>query len=170
MSGLELRPLRLDDEVSFLAANRSMAAEHFPFGIGYCAGGAWPDYVHRLEAWRVGSGLPDGWVPGSFLVAECAGEVVGRSAIRHSLNEFLAREGGHIGFCVLPQHRRRGFATEILDQSVMIAGALGIERVLVTCDDDNVASARVIERCGGVFESLVDSAEDQVPVRRYWIG
>jgi predicted acetyltransferase len=96
------------------------------------------------------------------------GQIVGRTSIRHELNEFLARFGGHIGYGVLDAHRRRGHATEILRQSLVIARARGVDRVLVTCDDDNVGSATVIERCGGVFESVVEGL-DGIPIRRYWI-
>ena len=64
-----------------------------------------------------------------------------------------AHEGGHIGYAVRPAHRRRGYATEILRQSLIVARAVGVDGVLVTCDDDNVGSAAVIERCGGVLES-----------------
>ena len=113
--------------------------------------------------------MPDGLVPATFLVADVDGVLVGRTSIRHELDEFLAREGGHIGYAVVAEHRRRGYATEILRQSLVLARAVGVDRVLVTCDDDNVGSATVIERCGGVFESLVDSSEGGPPKRRYWI-
>ena len=112
--------------------------------------------------------LPSGHVPSTFLVADVGGQIVGRSSIRHELNEFLAREGGHIGYGVLADHRRRGYATEILRMSLVIARSLGVDRVLVTCDDDNVGSVTVIERCGGVFDSLVE-CDDGPPKRRYWI-
>ncbi len=106
-----------------------------------------------------------------FLVAEVDGRIVGRSSIRHRLNDLLAHEGGHIGYCVLPDHRRRGFATDILRQSLSIARAAGVDRVLVACDDDNEASRVIIERCGGVLEDVVQSRDDvPVPVRRYWIA
>ena len=68
-----------------------------------------------------------------------------------------------------PQHRRRGYGTEILGQSLVVARAAGVDRVLVTCDDDNVGSAAVIERCGGVLESVIDGS-DGVAKRRYWIA
>jgi predicted acetyltransferase len=97
-----------------------------------------------------------------------AHRIVGRTSIRHELNESLLVEGGHIGYAVLQEHRRRGYATEILRQSLVVARAVGVERVLVTCDDDNLASAAVIERCGGRFDSL-SRAEDGHAVRRYWI-
>ncbi|MGH9210562.1 MAG: GNAT family N-acetyltransferase [Acidimicrobiales bacterium] len=83
--------------------------------------------------------------------------------------EFLSREGGHIGFGVLAEHRRRGHATEILRQSLVVARAVGIDRVLVTCDDDNVGSATVIERCGGVLTDRLDMGPDLAPLRHYWI-
>ena len=87
---------------------------------------------------------------GAFLVAEVAGQLVGRTSIRHELNEFLAREGGHIGYGVVAEHRHRGYATAILRISLIIARAVGIDRVLVTCDEDNVGSAAVIERLAHV--------------------
>ena len=68
------------------------------------------------------------------------------------LNDWLRLEGGHIGYGVLPGHRRRGYATEILRQSLVVARAHGVDRVLVTCDDDNAGSAAVIEANGGVLD------------------
>ena len=152
-----------------MVAHRVMEAEHFTFGLGYEEGTAWPDYLAALEHWRQGRDLPNGFVPNTFLVADVDGEIVGRTSVRHELNEFLAHEGGHIGYGVVPEHRRRGHATEILRQSLIIARAAGVERVLIACDDDNVASVTIIEHCGGVFDSLVESAEGGRPTRRYWI-
>ena len=87
----------------------------------------------------------------------------------HELNAFLAREGGHIGFGVSPAFRRRGYATAILEQSLVVARALGITDVLATCDDNNVGSATVIERCGGVLDSTAVPDRGGIPIRRYWI-
>jgi predicted acetyltransferase len=90
--------------------------------------------------------------------------------LRHALNDDLRRNGGHVGYAVRPAHRRRGYATEILRQSLVVLRALGVERVLVTCDDDNIGSATVIERCGGVLQDVVPAAAaDATPIRRYWI-
>jgi predicted acetyltransferase len=170
-SPLRLRPLGADDEAAFAAAQRAIAADGFTFGLGYEPGMPWLPYVQALEQHRHGRDLPDGHVPATFLVADVDGVIVGRTSIRHELNEFLAREGGHIGYAVLAEHRRRGYATELLRQSLVVARGVGIEHVLVTCDDDNIGSIAVIERCSGEL----DEATPLVPVpggrpkRRYWI-
>nr|AAN75602.1 putative acetyltransferase [Saccharopolyspora erythraea NRRL 2338] len=104
----------------------------------------------------------------ALLVADVGGEIVGRTSIRHVINDFLASVGGHIGYAVLPQHRRRGYATEILRQSLVVARAHGVKRVLVTCDD-NIASIAVIEACGGQLDSLVPAEPGAPSRRRYWI-
>jgi predicted acetyltransferase len=163
-----LRPLRPDDETAFLAAHETMKAEGFSFGF---QGDDEPftDYVERAEAQRRGERLKPGFVAATFLVAVVDGAIVGRSSVRHELNDFLLREGGHIGYCVLPDHRRRGYATEILRQSLVIVRSIGVDDVLVTCDDDNEGSAAVIERCGGALESVVEAVDDGRAVRRYWI-
>lgn len=152
-----------------MAAHQAMEADQFTFGLGYERGMSWSKYLDGLEAWRLGSDLPAGFVPATFLVADVDGAIVGRTSIRHELNEFLVHEGGHIGYGVVPLHRRRGYATEILRQSLIVARAVGVERVLIVCDDDNVGSASIIERCGGRLDSVVASTADGHPTRRYWI-
>jgi predicted acetyltransferase len=166
---LRLRPPADRDRAAFAAAHRVMAGEGFVFGLGYKVSKPWANYLAELEDHRHGRRLPPGHVPGTFLVAEVNGEIVGRASIRFALNEFLIREGGHVGYCVLPRYRRRGYATEILRQSLVIARAAGVGRVLVTCDDDNLGSRAVIESCGGVLDSVVPRDNDAAPVRRYWI-
>jgi predicted acetyltransferase len=166
---LRLRPPRRADEAGFAAAHTALAAEGFTFGHGYQPARDFVAYLERLEAHRRGQDLAAGWVPTTFLIAEVAGQIVGRASIRHELNEHLRKEGGHIGYAVLRPFRRRGYATEILRQSLVVARALGVDRVLVTCDDDNVGSAAVIASCGGVFDSL-STGDDGQPVRRYWIS
>lgn len=165
---LVLRPLRLGDEAAFRRAHAAMAAEGFTFGLWFDDGTSFPDYLRLIERRSRGLDLEGRLVPSSFLVADVGGVVVGRASIRHELNDFLRQEGGHIGYGVLREHRRRGYATEILRRSLDVTDGLGIARVLVTCDDDNVGSARVIERGGGVLDSYT-TGESGARMRRYWI-
>jgi len=129
-----------------------------------------PRYLEVLEQYARGRGLPPDHVPATFLFAFDASRIVGRVSIRHQLNEFLLRVGGHIGYVVVPEFRRRGYATAMLRQSIEYAyRSLGIARVLVTCDDDNLGSIRTIERNAGVLEDVVTGPDLDKPKRRYWI-
>ena len=146
-----------------------LAEDGFPLAIGlHHVDGSWPAFCDAWTRWSRGLDLPEGNVPATFLVAELDGEIAGRASVRFELNEWLAAYGGHIGYGVAPAFRRRGVATEILRQALVVARAGGVDRCLLTCDDGNVGSARVIERCGGVLESVVPD-EDGRPMRRYWI-
>ncbi|MEZ5226788.1 MAG: GNAT family N-acetyltransferase [Acidimicrobiales bacterium] len=165
-SALRLRRLTIDDGPAFDAAHR--ATTDYLLGLGYTPGMPFADYLAELERQRCGHDLPDHLVPATFLVAVVGGEIVGRSSIRHELNDFLRREGGHIGYCVVPEHRGNGYATEILAQSLIVARSVGVESALLVCDDDNTASAVVIEGAGGRLVDVVEDGDGQL-VRRYWI-
>lgn len=117
------------------------------------------------------SNSPDGHVPCTFLMAfDEKNEIVGRTSIRHELTDFLLREAGHIGYGVMPEHRRQGHATAILKQSLEYCkNKLGLNRVLVTCDDDNVGSWKTIEANGGTLENTVTRSDGKTLCRRYWI-
>ncbi len=115
-----LRPLTVADEHQALQAHEELARDGFDFLLDLRDGDSWDEYLQRLECYRRGLDLPDGYVPATFLVADVGGEVVGRVSIRHELNAWLAEVGGHIGYGVRPAFRRRGYATEILRQSLAV--------------------------------------------------
>lgn len=106
---------------------------------------------------------PDGFVPSTNLWWAEGTEFLGRVQIRHRLTPFLRDLGGHIGYWVVPEHRRRGHATAMLAASLPVAAALGIDCALVTCDADNAPSRRTIEANGGLFH---DRRGDKL---RYWL-
>ncbi|MCM4077825.1 GNAT family N-acetyltransferase [Paractinoplanes hotanensis] len=95
-------------------------------------------------------------------------EYLGAVALRHTLNDFLLNVGGHIGYGVRPSARRQGLAGWALGRTLETARTLGLDRVLVTCVPSNVASARTIEKNGGVYEDTRTTGPDTV--KRYWIA
>jgi len=169
MLDLRLRPVRLQDEAVVRAGQDAMVGEDFVFALGLEAEMTFEEYVAALDLHRRGLELPPDRVPATFLLAEVAGEVVGRTSVRHELNDRLLAEGGHIGYGVLAGHRRRGYAREILRQSLVIARSYGADPVLVTCDDDNPGSIAIIEANGGRLDADQPYA-GTAPQRRYWIA
>lgn len=112
--------------------------------------------------------LPEGRVPAEYWWIVDGETYLGAITLRHELNDFLLEQGGHIGYGVRPSARRRGLATWALGEVLQHARQVGLARVLITCDDDNVASARTIERHGGRLED-VRLVDGDLAVRRYWI-
>jgi predicted acetyltransferase len=122
------------------------------------------DFAASLRAQE----LPDTPRPQAFVACSerwlvVDGEYVGRISLRHELTDLLLTWGGHIGYSVRPSARRRGYATQALAGILPLAASLGIDPVLVTCDVDNAASRRTIERNGGVYE---DTREGKL---RFWV-
>ncbi|MBQ0907036.1 GNAT family N-acetyltransferase [Micromonospora sp. U21] len=111
--------------------------------------------------------LDAGRVPCTYRWIVEGDRVLGGIALRHELNHYLLRVAGNIGYGIRPSARRRGLATWALGRMLGEALALGLDRVLVTCEVENVASARTIEHHGGVLEDIRDT--ELGAVRRYWI-
>ncbi|MEU3710662.1 GNAT family N-acetyltransferase [Streptomyces catenulae] len=107
-------------------------------------------YTARLRAAREETG--DGRIPCDHLWYTDGPIYLGGLRLRHRLDDFLRRYGGHIGYDVRPTARRRGHATAMLRAALPRARALGLAEALITCDATNTASRKVIEACGGRFE------------------
>jgi predicted acetyltransferase len=167
---LVLRVPKESEENEFLRAHRATSPGVPNFLHYYEEGMSFLRYLEVLAEQERGEHLPPNHVPSTFLFAFAGARIVGRVSIRHCLNPYLERFGGHIGYVVVPEYRRRGCATTILRQSLVIARQkLGLQRVLVTCDDDNVGSIKTIEHNGGVLETIVIDPNRDKPKRRYWI-
>jgi len=168
--GLVLRLPREEEAQEFLRAHRATTPEVPNFLHYYEEGMPFARYLEILRQRARGEQLPPHHVASTFLFAFVASRIVGRVSIRHELDDFLLRVGGHIGYVVVPEFRRLGYATAILGRAVEIAHRdFGLERVLLTCDDDNVGSIRTIEKHGGVLENIVTGPDVAKPKRRYWI-
>jgi predicted acetyltransferase len=167
---LIVRKLKESDEASFRACVEECRQDNplHDFAFYFDSATDFASYVRFVEGWSCGN-TPPKFVPGAFLVAAVEEVVVGRVSIRYQLNDYLFKFGGHVGYVVAPSFRRKGYATEILRQTLPIARSVGLKRILLTCDDDNVASQRVIEVNGGVLENVVWDQGLRVPKRRYWI-
>ncbi|MCL2547157.1 MAG: GNAT family N-acetyltransferase [Oscillospiraceae bacterium] len=100
-----------------------------------------------------------------LLVREGESRILGMIALRHYLNDALIEHGGHIGYSVRPNERRKGYAKAMLSLCLEKAHEIGIDRVMLDCNVNNIASRRTILACGGRFEqkSKCDGFE------QYWI-
>lgn len=102
-------------------------------------------------------------------VRENDGRIVGMIDIRHRLNDHLRLYGGHIGYSVRPDERRKGYATWMLRRALDICRERGMDKVLVMCLSSNEGSRHTILKCGGVHETQVFDPEDQEDLEHYWI-
>ncbi len=172
MTGIEMVAPTVRLHESWLAARDEWGRDTHQDGTGLhdtddvdsAAGfAAWVSRLHREAV------APDeGRVPATYWWIVEGDTYLGAITLRHELNDFLFRAGGHIGYGVRPSARRRGIATWALGEVLGEARRVGLERVLVCCEDANLASARTIEHHGGVLEDVRDTELGRT--RRYWIA
>ncbi|MBU5427607.1 GNAT family N-acetyltransferase [Tissierella pigra] len=115
--------------------------------------------------------IPEEKVPAStyFLIRESDNKIIGMINIRHKLNEFLLNEGGHIGYSIRPTERKKGYGTIMLKLALQKCRELNLDRVLITCDKINIASAKVIQNNNGMLENEMFSETFSEVIQRYWI-
>lgn len=124
------------------------------------------NYLNNLELKKEENGrVPDS----TFFCLDLDRNIfVGAVNIRHYLNESLLFDGGHIGDGIRPSERRKGYATAMIKLALEECKKLGIEKVLMVCDKDNIGSAKTIINNGGILENEIIS--DGVLQQRYWIN
>lgn len=96
-------------------------------------------------------------------------KMVGMIQVRHCLNRYLKKYGGHIGYSVRPSERQKGYAKWMLNSALMFCKEIGLKKVLITCLEDNEASRRTIISQGGVFQRKVYLKDEDKMLERYWI-
>lgn len=132
-------------------------------------GESFDDFVKKIKGEAKGLNLPEGFVSASELWLIDNGEFIGRVSIRHSLTENLLKMGGHIGYYIRVSKRKMGYGKEILKLALQEAKKMGLTKILVTCDETNFASAKIIKENGGVLENIVKVGENLPRKCRYWI-
>jgi predicted acetyltransferase len=129
-----------------------------------------PAFIRTLAERAEGRSLLEGQVPyHSYWLLREGRTIVATSTLRHRLTPELLIEGGHIGYGTRPSQRRQGHGRAVCALTLRKARERGLARVLITCNTENTASARIILACGGRFEGESPSPRTGKPVSRYWI-
>ena len=128
-------------------------------------------FVQKLQNNAKGIDIPEEWVTThTFWLTNNEGRLLGTTRVRpDNDNEFVRNYAGNIGYDISPLHRQKGYGTTILKLALEKAKSLGMDRVLITCNYDNVGSIRIIESNGGIFEAEVFCESKNTLLRRYWI-
>lgn len=112
----------------------------------------------------------EGWVQSTeFWIIDDNDEYCGRISLRHRLNEFLSKFGGHIGYDIRPSKRKKSYASIALGLCLKEAKKIGLDKILITCDDDHIASIKIIEKNKGILQDKVQQ-DSGIITRRYWIS
>ena len=126
-------------------------------------------FLAHLKDAREGKNLPERYVPQTVYWLVEGNKFIGRVAIRHVLNDHLMMIGGHIGYAIRPTERKKGYGNLALKLALPKARELGIEKALVTCEKDNLASRKIIEKNEGIFENE-KMGDDGKVMLRFWVS
>lgn len=111
------------------------------------------------------------WVPDTQYISirNSDGKLIGMLDIRHERNEVIWNYYGDIGYSIRASERRKGYAKLQLALAKDICRSMGMEKILITCVKNNIASAKTIQHCGGILENEVIDPRDNETLQRYWI-
>jgi len=125
------------------------------------------EYIQRTIDHSNAKNIPENLVPATTYWLIDKNEFVAHINIRHKLNDKLKKIGGNIGYSVRPSAHKKGYGTNILKLALPKAKEIGLKKALITCDDGNIASEKIIERNGGKLKEI--SNFEGKKIRRYWI-
>lgn len=135
----------------------------------YLKDSTYSEWLYRLQE-EAQNPEGTGTVPSStYFYMDEKDRMIGMANLRTKLDSFYLEQGGHVGFCIRPTMRKKGYGTRLLQELCGICGMMGLDRILVTCLKENVASAALIRKCGGVLENEIRSEKYKAIVQRYWI-
>jgi predicted acetyltransferase len=168
---LTLRELTVADEQAFFDGFKEWAGEEPSwYTFSWKEGMSYAEMLEILRKEALGIELAPGRVPHTMLYGFVDGKIIGRVSVRHMLNDYLRKRGGHIGYAVAPKFRGKGYASEMMRQALEFCRKLGLKSIMITCSDSNVPSWKIIERFGGKLEDCIHDDEKNELMRRYWIG
>lgn len=129
------------------------------------------EYIQKCKNYECIYTLPKGNVIATqfMLVHENDKKIIGMIQVRHYFNEYLEKFGGNIGYSVRPSERKKGYAKEMLKMVLPYCRQIGLSKVLITCIDGNIGSEKTILSNGGIYESTVFEANENVYLKRFWI-
>ncbi|MBO7196288.1 MAG: GNAT family N-acetyltransferase [Clostridia bacterium] len=130
------------------------------------------DFIKKCIDYESPETLPAGRVIATqfMFVRRSDNRVVGMIQVRHYFNDYLEKYAGHIGYSIRPGERGRGYAKQMLASVLPFCREIGIERLLITCNEDNVKSEKTIIANGGVYESTVYEPNEKINLKRFWIA
>lgn len=129
------------------------------------------EYIKISKDYENPQKVPSHLVPATqfFFVRKRDDRLVGMIQVRHCFNDYLEKYAGHIGYSIRPSERRKGYAREMLKMALPFCREIGIGRVLITCDNDNIGSEKTILANGGVYESTIHEPDEDLDLKRFWI-
>lgn len=168
---LSLKKPTIADKDNILKYQAAFSKDEIIHGSSFLSGmqsiEEWLNYLTILERKET---APSNLVPSEqYVLVDGNQTILGMINLRLELNDNLRNFGGHVGYSILPSIQGMGFGTKQLSLILPIAKSKGINRLLVTCYEDNFGSRKVIENNGGLFEDQRIDPSNQKTFRRYWI-
>lgn len=129
------------------------------------------EYIKKCKDCERPETLPEGLVIATqfLFIRESDNRLVGMIQVRHYFNDYLSKFGGHIGYSIRPSERRKGYAKDMLAAVLPFCREINLEKILITCNDNNIASEKTIISNGGIYESTVYEPVENIHLKRFWI-